>query len=125
MKRIVPMVSIFAALAAVVACSRGGDKSLRVVLVAKALDSEFWQRMKSGAEAEAAARGVSLAVLAPEREINIDQQVSILEDQILKRVAAIAVAPAVSPKSSSCSTRPSATNASRRADRYAGNGRSG
>jgi ribose transport system substrate-binding protein len=35
-----------------------------------------------------------LAVLAPEREINIDQQVAILEDQILKRVAALAVAPA-------------------------------
>jgi ribose transport system substrate-binding protein len=37
---------------------------------------------------------VKLAVLAPEREINIDQQASILEDQITKRVSAMAVAPA-------------------------------
>jgi ribose transport system substrate-binding protein len=33
-------------------------------------------------------------VLAPEREVNIDQQVSILEDQITKKVSALAVAPA-------------------------------
>jgi ribose transport system substrate-binding protein len=36
---------------------------------------------------------VRLAVLAPEREINIDQQVGILEDQVLKKPAALAVAP--------------------------------
>jgi len=72
--------------------SRG--KTLEIVLVAKALDSEWWQRVKAGAEAAAKANpGVRLAVLAPEREVNIDQQVSILEDQITKRVAALAVAP--------------------------------
>jgi len=62
--------------------------------VTKALDSEWWQRVKAGAEDAAKAHpGVKLAVLAPEREVNIDQQVSILEDQITKRVAALAVAP--------------------------------
>lgn len=76
-------------------CSRGGSKKLEIVLVTKALDSEFWQRMKAGAEQAARADpAVSLAVLAPSQEIAIDQQVAILEDQILKRVAAIAVAPA-------------------------------
>jgi ribose transport system substrate-binding protein len=68
---------------------------LEIVLVVKALDSEFWQRLRSGAEAAARADpAVRFAVLAPEREINIDQQVSILEDQILKKVSALAVAPA-------------------------------
>ena len=38
--------------------------------------------------------GVRLAVLAPEREINIDQQATILEDQITKRISVLAVAPA-------------------------------
>jgi ribose transport system substrate-binding protein len=67
----------------------------RIALVTKALDSEFWMALKSGAEAAARGQdGVELAVLAPEREINIDQQVSILEDQILKKVSAIVVAPA-------------------------------
>lgn len=77
------------------ACSRGRTDGLEVVVVTKALDSEFWQRVKSGAEEAARGRGnVRLAVLAPEREVNIDQQVAILEDQILKKVSALAVAPA-------------------------------
>jgi ribose transport system substrate-binding protein len=77
------------------ACSRTKTKKLDIVLVTKALDSEFWQRLKSGAEAAARAEPeVRLAVLAPEREINIDQQVTILEDQVLKKVSALAVAPA-------------------------------
>jgi ribose transport system substrate-binding protein len=76
-------------------CGRGNSpKTIDITLVTKALDSEWWQRVKSGAEEAAKANpGVRLAVLAPEREVNIDQQVSILEDQITKRVAALAVAP--------------------------------
>src|SRR5204862_1051534 len=70
-------------------------KTIEIALVAKALDSEWWQRVKSGAEKAArAVPGVRLAVLAPEREINIDQQAAILEDQITKRISALAVAPA-------------------------------
>jgi ribose transport system substrate-binding protein len=66
----------------------------RVVIVTKALDSEFWQTLKTGAE-EAARQhpDIELSVLAPEREINIDQQVSIIEDQILKKVSVLAVVP--------------------------------
>jgi len=76
-------------------CGRGSpNKTVDITVVAKALDSEWWQRVKAGAEEAAKANpGVRLAVLAPEREVNIDQQVSILEDQITKRVAALAVAP--------------------------------
>ena len=72
--------------------SHGYASKRRIVIVTKALDSEFWQTLKSGAE-EATRQhpDVELSVLAPEREINIDQQVSILEDQILKKVSALAV----------------------------------
>src|SRR6266853_3008281 len=71
-----------------------GAKTIEIALVTKALDSEWWQRVKSGAEEAArAVPGVRLAVLAPEREINIDQQAAILEDQITKRISALAVAP--------------------------------
>src|SRR3989442_3980105 len=76
-------------------CNRAdATRKRRIVIVTKALDSEFWQTLKSGAE-EAARQhpDVELSVLAPEREINIDQQVSILEDQILKKVSALAVVP--------------------------------
>jgi len=77
------------------ACARsGGGKTVEITVVTKALDSEWWQRVKAGAEEAAKAHPeVRLAVLAPEREVNIDQQVSILEDQITRKVAALAVAP--------------------------------
>jgi ribose transport system substrate-binding protein len=86
--------------AAMLVLSAGGcnrsDATLkhRIVIVTKALDSEFWQTLKSGAE-EAARQhpDIELSVLAPEREINIDQQVSIIEDQILKKVSALVVVP--------------------------------
>jgi ribose transport system substrate-binding protein len=88
------MLAIAACLA--VSCAREPKgRQIEVVLLAKALDSEWWQRVKSGAEEAArSAPGVKLTVLAPEREINVDQQAAILEDQITKRVAALAVAPA-------------------------------
>src|SRR5215469_13671796 len=88
--------ALCAAALVLASCGRGGNnKTIDVALVVKALDSEWWQRVKAGAEEAARANpGVRLAVLAPEREINIDQQVGILEDQITKRVAALAVAPA-------------------------------
>ncbi len=70
------------------------EKAVEITVITKALDSEWWQRVKSGAEQAAQANpGVRLAVLAPEREVNVDQQVSILEDQITRKVSALAVAP--------------------------------
>jgi len=74
---------------------RETTKTYRIAVVTKALDSEFWLTLKRGAEAAAHAHPeVEVVVLAPEREINIDQQVAILEDQILKKVSALVVAPA-------------------------------
>jgi ribose transport system substrate-binding protein len=87
---------ILIAAAMATSCSREEkSNTIEIALVTKALDSEWWQRVKAGAEEVAKANpGVRLAVLAPEREVNIDQQVSILEDQITKKVSALAVAPA-------------------------------
>src|ERR1041385_3993379 len=77
------------------ACNRESTgKTLEITMVTKALDSEWWQRVKAGADQVAKANpGVRLAVLAPEREVNVDQQVSIIEDQITRKVSALAVAP--------------------------------
>jgi ribose transport system substrate-binding protein len=87
---------LLAAVVVSVSCGRSNTgKSIQIAVVAKALDSEWWQRVRSGAEEAARANAaVKLVVLAPEREINIDQQASILEDQITKKVSALAVAPA-------------------------------
>jgi ribose transport system substrate-binding protein len=95
-----PWILCVVMVAAMLLVSAGGcnrtdaTRKHRIVIVTKALDSEFWQTLKSGAE-EAARQhpDIELSVLAPEREINIDQQVSILEDQILKKVSALAVVP--------------------------------
>jgi ribose transport system substrate-binding protein len=70
-------------------------KEIDIALVTKAMDSEFWLVMADGAKAAAAARpGVKLSIVAPDREINIDQQVTILEDQTRKGVKALVVSPA-------------------------------
>ncbi|HXH05482.1 MAG TPA: sugar ABC transporter substrate-binding protein [Vicinamibacterales bacterium] len=82
--------------ALLVSCSCGRAQSEKTIaLVPKAMDSEFWLSLAEGARAAAAdRRDVRLSIVAPDREINIDQQVSILEDQIQRGAAALVVAPA-------------------------------
>src|SRR5438552_10315500 len=73
----------------------GGAKEIHIALVTKAMDSEFWLVLADGAKAAAAAHpGVKLSIVAPDREINIDQQVSILEDQMRHGAQALVVSPA-------------------------------
>ena len=86
-------VALLAALAAG-ACNRGKE-DVTIALVTKAMDSEFWLMVAEGAKAGAAARpGVRLTIVAPDREINVDQQVSMLEDQVRRGVKALVVSPA-------------------------------
>jgi ribose transport system substrate-binding protein len=62
-------------------------------VILKALDSEFWLSVRRGAEAAAEGKA-DLGILAPDREINVDQQVSMIENQISRGVDAILLAPA-------------------------------
>lgn len=76
-------------------CNRGDSDKKTIALVPKAMDSEFWLTVRAGAEQAVEGRDdVVLSVLAPDREINVDQQVSILEDQIQRGAKALVVAPA-------------------------------
>ncbi len=85
--------ALLAALAAG-ACNRGKE-DVTIALVTKAMDSEFWLSVAEGAKAGAAERpGVKLTIVAPDREINVDQQVSMLEDQVRRGVKALVVSPA-------------------------------
>lgn len=79
-------------LVALAACARPDDRR-SIALVAKAMDSEFWIAVRDGARAAAEGKDVQLSVLAPDREINIDQQVAILEDQIQRGADVLVVAP--------------------------------
>lgn len=75
-------------------CGRGEDRKT-IALVPKAMDSEFWLAVRDGARSAIEGRDdVTLSVLAPDREINVDQQVSILEDQIQRGARVLVVAPA-------------------------------
>jgi ribose transport system substrate-binding protein len=77
---------------ALAACGRRQEQR-SIALVAKAMDSEFWIAVRDGARAAADGKDVQLSVLAPDREINIDQQVAILEDQIQRGADVLVVAP--------------------------------
>ncbi len=78
-------------------CSGGKpvERKPRVAVVVKALDSEFWLQVKNGVEKAAADNPhLEVSIMAPPREIDIDQQVALLENQVAKKVAALVVAPA-------------------------------
>lgn len=78
-------------------CSGGSSQSgkPRVAVVVKALDSEFWLQLKNGVEAAARENPqMEVSIMAPPREIDIDQQVALLENQIAKKVSVLVVAPA-------------------------------
>lgn len=81
-----------AAMVFVVSLAQAGQT--RVAVVLKALDSEFWQSVKSGADAAAKANpAVALTILAPDREINVQQQVQIVEDILAKGTDVLVLAP--------------------------------
>ncbi|MDR1521222.1 MAG: sugar ABC transporter substrate-binding protein [Planctomycetota bacterium] len=80
-------------LAFVCGFAAAGEK-YRVSIIAKAMDSEWWQTVKGGAEQFAKENpDMELAVLAPDREINVQQQIQIIEDQIISGVNSLVIAP--------------------------------
>jgi ribose transport system substrate-binding protein len=73
--------------------SKQGGKP-RVAVVVKALDSEFWLQVQKGVQAAARAHPeLDVSIMAPPREIDIDQQVALLENQVARKVGALVVAP--------------------------------
>jgi ribose transport system substrate-binding protein len=79
-------------------CHRGDSEANsaggpRIALVCKTLNSPFFLDMKRGAEAEAKALGVNLVVQAPERELDVEKQMQIVENLIQTRVQALCLTP--------------------------------
>ncbi len=76
-------------------CNRGagagGGKT--VALVMKTLNNPFFVEMEQGARAAADSLGLRLVVQAPEREIDVEKQMQIVENLIQTRVAALCVTP--------------------------------
>ncbi|MCD8348985.1 MAG: sugar ABC transporter substrate-binding protein [Planctomycetaceae bacterium] len=64
-----------------------------VTIITKAMDSEWWKTVKAGAEKFASEQNdMTLNVLAPDREINVQQQIQIIEDQITNEVDGMVLA---------------------------------
>ena len=75
-------------------CNRPPEKKV-IALITKAMDSEFWLVLAEGAKSAAAEHpDYELVIASPDREINVDQQVSILENQIRRGVKVLLVDPA-------------------------------
>lgn len=74
--------------------AHAGEKRFKIALVCKAMDSEFWLDVRNGGEAAAKAAGnVDLVVMAPDREVNVQQQVQLVEDLIVQGIDGLAIAP--------------------------------
>jgi len=69
------------------------SRQIRIALVLKTLNSPFFIDLKDGAVAAAKRLKVELIVQAPEREIDVEKQMQIIENLIQSRVSAICVTP--------------------------------
>lgn len=65
----------------------------RIAFVMKTLNNPFFVEMSDGANEAAARLGIQLEVEAPEREIDVERQIQIVEGKIDSRVDALCVVP--------------------------------
>ncbi|MGI9860013.1 sugar ABC transporter substrate-binding protein [Moorella naiadis] len=69
------------------------SKGIRVGVVVKALNSDYWRLVEAGAKEAGNKLGIEVTVLGPAAETQVTEQVSMIEDLITKKVSALAVAP--------------------------------
>ncbi|MEV4776211.1 ABC transporter substrate-binding protein [Microbacterium sp. LWH12-1.2] len=70
----------------------GGGEEMTIALIAKGYQHQFWQAVKQGAEQRAEELGVTVTFDAPATETEIDKQLSIFQDAINAKPAAIGFA---------------------------------
>jgi len=64
-----------------------------IAIVMKTLNNPFFIDMQEGAESAAKALGVELVVQAPDREVDVEKQMQIVENLIQRKVSAICITP--------------------------------
>ncbi|MTK11336.1 MAG: substrate-binding domain-containing protein [Clostridiaceae bacterium] len=70
---------------------KDGKPTISVVL--KAVNSDYWKIVQAGAKDAGKELGVDVQVLGPNDETDIAGQTSLMEDQIVKKVSVLVVAP--------------------------------
>jgi ribose transport system substrate-binding protein len=73
--------------------SGGAAAGMRVDVIIKASDSEFWQSMLAGAGKAGDDYGLDVGLFGPTSETDINQQVQLVENSISRGVDALVVAP--------------------------------
>lgn len=73
-------------------CGKKSD-TIKIAVVLKTLNSEYWGKVKAGCDKAAAELGIEVAVLGAQTEADIDEQCTIIEQQIASGVSAIVCAP--------------------------------
>jgi ribose transport system substrate-binding protein len=83
------------AVATLAGCNRSAEGPGRpaVALVVKTLNNPFFIEMEAGARAVADSLGLELLVQAPEREIDVERQMQIVENLIQRRVGVLVLVP--------------------------------
>jgi ribose transport system substrate-binding protein len=89
----VAVVLLGALLAGVAACNRGDGDAHTVALVLKTLNNPFFVEMEAGAREAADSLGIELVVQAPEREIDVEKQMQIVENLLQRQVDALLITP--------------------------------
>lgn len=69
------------------------DGKANVAVVLKAVNSDYWKTVQAGAMEAGKELGVDVKVLGPNDETDIAGQTSLMEDQIVKKVSVLVVAP--------------------------------
>lgn len=72
--------------------SNGGGETMFIPVMAKGFQHQFWQAVKTGADAAAADLGVEIYFDGPASETDIDKQVNMVKDQMAKNPKAMALA---------------------------------
>lgn len=73
--------------------SSGGSSGKKTVaIVSKGYQHQYWQAVKKGAEKEGKKLGVKVTFEGPDKETNVDQQVTQLQGALDKKPAAVAIA---------------------------------
>lgn len=69
------------------------EPTMKIGVVVKALNSDYWKTVEAGAKAAGEKYGVNVIVLGPNAETDVTGQISMIEDLVTKKVNALVVAP--------------------------------
>ena len=69
--------------------SAGGDDEVKIAYIVKAKSDAFWTSMEDGAESFAEEKGIHLEFQAPEKETDVEKQVQMVENAVIKGLSLI------------------------------------